>query len=42
MFGINIENIKTLKYHIFKKTSSLCIVYIFKEEEILKYYKFLV
>ena len=27
MFGINIENLKKLKYHILKKTLSLCIVY---------------
>ena len=27
MFAINIENLKKLKYHIFKKTLNLSIVY---------------
>ena len=45
MFAINIENLKSLRYHIFKKKLSLSIVYskygqeyekIFKEEELIE------
>ena len=49
MFAVNIENLKTLKYHIFKKKAlSLSIVYskcrheyekIFKEKELIEMLK---
>ena len=51
MFEINIENLKKLKYHIFKKNSKSFIVYsqygheyekIFKGEESIEILKFLV
>ena len=50
MFAINTDNLKTLKYHIFKKTLSLSIVYskcghkydkIFKEEQSIEILKIL-
>ena len=50
MFAINIENLKSLRYHIFKKKLSLSIVYskygqeyekIFKEEELIETLKIL-
>ena len=50
MFAINIENLKTLKYHTFKKTSGLYVVCskcgdgykkMFKEEESIEILNFL-